>query len=114
MVWVNRLTGVKSFQVQPNIVRKIFIRHNPMETPKVIDDLTEVRAFLADIQLRILRPEYIVVEPQEEGDQLLWDNYRMMHSRIDYPIKYGPRTAHQAWIGASLGLVGPVPLPVDA
>ncbi|CZT03719.1 uncharacterized protein RCO7_07604 [Rhynchosporium graminicola] len=114
MVWVNPVTKEKSFQVQPNIVRKIFIRNNATDTPKVIDDLTEVRAFLNDIQLRILKPEYITAQPQNEGDMLLWDNYGMMHSRIDYPVKYGTRTAHQCWLGASRGPVGPVALPVDA
>ena len=33
----------------------------------------------------------------------MWDNYNMFHSAVDYPLKYGPRTMHQANIGASRG-----------
>jgi xanthine dioxygenase len=106
MVWVNPLTGEKSFQVQSNAARKLFIRNGPDEAPQVMEDLLEVRAFLLDIQKRILRPEYILIEPEEEGDVLLWDNCGTMHTRIDYPMKYGPRTAHQAGMGASQGPVG--------
>lgn len=78
-----------------------------------MDDLTEIRKFLADIQLRIMKPQYIFLPPVEEGDVLMWDNYGLFHSAVDYPLaKYGPRTMHQANIGASRGPVGPVPIPV--
>jgi alpha-ketoglutarate-dependent taurine dioxygenase len=106
MVWVNPLTGEKSFQVQSNAARRLFIRNGPDEAPQAIEELSEVREFLLGIQRRILRPEYILIEPEEEGDVLLWDNYGTMHTRIDYPIKYGPKTAHQASVGASRGPMG--------
>lgn len=114
MVWVNPLTGEKSFQVSPAAVRKLWIRHSVDESPHVIDDIKEVRSFLYDIQTRILKPEYILVEPGEEGDLLLWENRGTMHTRIDYPAKYGSRTCHQAGLGAGFAPVGPVPIPADA
>lgn len=41
------------------------------------------------------------------------DNYRCFYSAVDYPLeKYGPRTMHQANIGASRGPIAPVPVPV--
>lgn len=114
MVWVNPLTGEKSFLVSPAAIFKLFIRHSVDEKPRVIDDIKEVRAFLHDIQTRILRPEYILAEPEEEGDLMLWDNRGTMHTRIDYPAKYGPRTCHQAGLGSAGAPVGPVPVPADA
>jgi alpha-ketoglutarate-dependent taurine dioxygenase len=79
----------------------------------VIDDIVEVRKWLANIQLRILKPEYICMAPVEEGDVAMWDNYGVFHSAVDYPIeKYGPRTMHQANIGGSRGPIAPVPIPV--
>jgi alpha-ketoglutarate-dependent taurine dioxygenase len=93
--------------------RKLFIRSSVDEEPKVMDDVAEIRAFLHQIQSRILRPEYICLPPMEEGDMVIWDNYGLFHSAIDYPLeKYGARTMHQANIGASQGPVGPVPIPV--
>ncbi|KAK4495189.1 hypothetical protein PRZ48_013516 [Zasmidium cellare] len=113
MVWVNPITGEKAFQVHGICARKLYLRNSPDETPKVIDDLTEIRKFLSDIQLRIMKPQYIFLPPVDEGDVLMWDNYGLFHSAVDYPLeKYGPRTMHQANIGASRGPVGPVPVPV--
>lgn len=113
MVWVNPLTGEKSFQVSPAAVRKLHIRHSVDEKARVIDDLEEVRSFLYDIQIRIVRPEFILTEPKDAGDLILWDNCGMMHTRIDYPSKYGPRTCHQAGIGSANPPTGPVPIPSD-
>lgn len=112
LVWVNPVTGEKAFQVHGICARKLFIRAGPEDAPRVIDDLVAIRAFLADIQRRILKPPYICLAPVEEGDMVVWDNCGMFHSAVDYPLeKYGPRTMHQANIGASRGPVGPVPIP---
>lgn len=48
----------------------------------------------------------------EEGDIIMWANYQMFHTAVDYPDEYSARTMHQAKIGASSGPVGPVPIPV--
>lgn len=29
----------------------------------------------------------------------MWDNYGLFHSAVDYPLKYGSRSMHQANIG---------------
>ncbi|KAL0936250.1 alpha-ketoglutarate dependent xanthine dioxygenase [Colletotrichum truncatum] len=111
MVWVNPDTGRKSFQVQANAARRLFIRHDADDDPMIIDDLSEVRRFLLDIQRRILKPEYILIPPEEEGDLLLWDNCATMHTRVDYPAAYGSKACHQAGTNASKGPEGPVTIP---
>ncbi|GKT47785.1 putative dioxygenase [Colletotrichum spaethianum] len=111
MVWVNPATGRKCFQVQSNAAKRLFIRRSSHEAPKVVDDVAEVRRFLLDIQLRILRPEYILIPQEEEGDLLLWDNWTTMHTRVDYPARYGPKTCHQAGTNSSRGPMGPVATP---
>lgn len=112
LVWVNPATGEKAFQVHGICARKLFLRNGPDETPRTIDDVVEIRKWLADIQLRILKPEYICMAPVEEGDVAMWDNYGMFHSAVDYPIEtYGPRTMHQANVGSSRGPIAPVPIP---
>ncbi|EKG13547.1 Taurine catabolism dioxygenase TauD/TfdA [Macrophomina phaseolina MS6] len=111
MVWVNPVTGKKSFQVQHNLARRLFIRHGPNDTPKVIDDLAEVRKFLDTMQSRIIQPEYIWVGPDAEQDLILFQNYGLMHTKIDYPLSYGVRTVHQGWLPTSRKPAGPVPIP---
>jgi alpha-ketoglutarate-dependent taurine dioxygenase len=73
----------------------------------------KIREFLKPIQERVLKPEYIMIPKLEEGDIVMWANYQMFHSAIDYPAAYGPRTMHQANIGGSKGPVGPIPIPVS-
>ncbi|KEQ91435.1 hypothetical protein AUEXF2481DRAFT_48266 [Aureobasidium subglaciale EXF-2481] len=93
MVWLNPVTGEKAFQV--------------------IDDVVKIRAWVKAIQGRILRPEYIMLPKVEEGDVIIWADWQCFHSAIDYPSKYGPRTMHQANIGAFLAPIGPVPVPAN-
>lgn len=69
----------------------------------MIDNVVEIREFLKPIQERVLKPEYIMLPKTEEGDIVMWANYMMFHSAVDYPLEYGPRTMHQANIGASVG-----------
>jgi alpha-ketoglutarate-dependent taurine dioxygenase len=100
------VTGEKAFHVHSICVRRLFLRSSPTEDAKI-------REFLADIQLRVLKPQYILMAPVEEGDVAIWDNWGVFHSAVDYPVsKYGPRTMHQANIGASSRPVGPVPILV--
>ncbi|KAI1613521.1 hypothetical protein EDD36DRAFT_199786 [Exophiala viscosa] len=111
-VWINPVTGEKAFQVHGLGVRKLFLRSSVDEQPEVVEDVVAIRAFMHKIQSRILRPEYIWLPEVEEGDIVMWDNYGTFHSAVDYPLEnYGPRTMHQANIGASKGPVGPVPIP---
>ena len=112
MVWVNPLTGEKAFQVHGICARKLYLRRSQDESPHVVDDIAEIRRFILDIQNRILRPEYVLLAPIEEGDVIVWNNYGLFHSAIDYPLKLGPRSMHQANIGGSVGPRGPVPIPI--
>jgi alpha-ketoglutarate-dependent taurine dioxygenase len=81
----------------------MFLRSSLSEAPRVIDNVDEIRAFLKPIQERVLKPEYIMIPKTDEGDIIMWANYMMFHTAIDYPISFGPRTMHQANIGASIG-----------
>lgn len=112
MVWINPVTGEKAFQVHGICARKLFIRSSPTEEPRIIEDLVEIRKLLKTIQERVLKPEYILIPSLEEGDIVMWANYQMFHTAIDYPDWFGPRTMHQANIASSAGPVGPVPIPV--
>ncbi|KAF2658050.1 Clavaminate synthase-like protein [Lophiostoma macrostomum CBS 122681] len=103
MVWVNPVTGERSFQVHGICARRLFLRSSLTEEPRVIDDVDEIRAFLKPIQERVLKPEYVILPKTEEGDILMWANYQVFHTAVDYPIEYGPRTMHQTNIGASIG-----------
>jgi hypothetical protein len=111
MVWVNPVTGKRSFQVQHNLARRLFIRNGPSDTPKIIDNLGEVRKFLDDIQARIIKPEYIWVGPEEEHDLLIFQNYGLFHTKIDYPASWGARSIQQGWLPNNKKPVGPVPIP---
>ncbi|GJC86327.1 putative dioxygenase C576.01c [Colletotrichum liriopes] len=112
MVWVNPVTGEKAFMVHGICARKMFVRSNVDEKPEVIDDVIRIREWLRQIQERVLKPEYIMLPKAEEGDIIMWANYQTFHTAVDYPDNLGPRTMHQANIGASSGPVGPVPLPI--
>jgi alpha-ketoglutarate-dependent taurine dioxygenase len=114
MVWVNPLTGEKAFHVHGICAKKLYLRSSPGQEPRIVEDIAEIRKFVLDIQSRILRPEYILLAPVEEGDVIIWDNYGVFHSAVDYPVKLGPRSMHQANIGGSIGPRGPIPIGVSA
>ncbi|KAL4881027.1 hypothetical protein BJY04DRAFT_218546 [Aspergillus karnatakaensis] len=114
MVWLNPLTGEKAFQVHGICARRLFLRSSLAEKPQIVEDVAEIRKFILGIQSRILKPEHILLAPIEEGDMVIWDNYGMFHSAVDYPISMGPRSMHQANIGGSIGPRGPVPIGVGA
>ncbi|KAL6230974.1 hypothetical protein BDW75DRAFT_244342 [Aspergillus navahoensis] len=112
MVWVNPLSGEKAFHVHGICARKLYLRSSPDEKPRIVDDISEIRKFILNIQNRILKPEYILLAPVEEGDMIIWDNYGVFHSAVDYPVKLGPRSMHQANISGSIGPKGPVPIGI--
>ena len=115
MVWINELTGEKGLQIQPNCVRRILLRREPNQTePEVIEGPELVRAFLDKLQSRIIKPEYVYIGPEEEVDHVFWYNWGIMHSKIDYPVSYGPRIVHQGWIPSSRVPKGPQPLSASA
>ncbi|KAI4596945.1 hypothetical protein KJ359_004855 [Pestalotiopsis sp. 9143b] len=114
MVWVNPVTGEKAFMVHGICARRVFLRASPDEEPRIVDDVAEIRRWLKPIQERVLKPEYIMLPRVGEGDIVMWANWQCFHTAIDYPDSYGPRTMHQANIGASTAPVGPVPIPAVA
>ncbi|KAK1911783.1 hypothetical protein P3342_013088 [Pyrenophora teres f. teres] len=92
-------------------VRRAFLRSSEAEEPRVVDDVTEIWAWLKPIQELVLRPEYIMLPKVQEGDVIMWANYQVFHTAVDYPDHWGARTMHQANIGASQGPVVPVSIP---
>lgn len=116
MVWVNPVTGEKAFMVHGICAHKLFLRSSPDEEPTVVTDVEKIRAFLKPLQERVLKPEYIMIPKLEEGDIVMWANYALFHSAIDYPEHLGARTMHQANIGASQGpaTMGLFPIPAAA
>lgn len=114
MVWINPVTGERAFMVHGICVRRAFFRCSVTEKPRIVEDLNEIREWLGKIQHRVLKPEYVVNARVEEGDILMWANYQMFHTAVDYPDHYGSRTMHQANIGASQGPIGPVSIPLTA
>ncbi|KLU88279.1 hypothetical protein MAPG_07266 [Magnaporthiopsis poae ATCC 64411] len=114
MVWVNPVTGEKSFMVHGICVRKMFLRSSADEEPTVVTDLAAIRAWLQQIQERVLSPEYILIPELAPGDIVMWANWQVFHSAVDYHPKLGPRTMHQANVGASTSPTGPVPIPAMA
>lgn len=112
LAWVNPVTGERAFMVHGMCVRKLYLRSSPDEEPRVMDDVAEIRKWLKPIQERVLKPEYIVFPRLDEGDMVIWANWQMFHTAVDYPDAYGPRTMHQANIGSTKGPVGPCPIPV--
>ncbi|KAM0322273.1 hypothetical protein ACHAQA_009562 [Verticillium albo-atrum] len=114
MVWLNPVTAERAFMVHGICVRRMFLRDGPDAEPRVVEDLGEIRRWLKVIQERVLQPEYILLPSVEEGGIVMWANHQMFHTAVDYHESLGPRTMHQANIGASLGPVGPVPIPASA
>jgi alpha-ketoglutarate-dependent taurine dioxygenase len=74
MVWMSP-TGEKSLQVHGKCVRKMFLKATPDSEVEVIEDLPEIRKLLHSWQERIIRPEYVLMAPVEEGDVQMWDNW---------------------------------------
>ena len=110
MVWLNPLTGEKAFQDHGICVRKLYLRSSKEEKPRVIENIEEIHDFILGIQHRILKPEYILLAPADEGDMVIWDNYSLFHTAIEYPDKYGGRSMHKADTGGSIGPKGPMPI----
>lgn len=111
MVWKTP-TGAKALQVHTICVRKMFLRASADAEVKEVTDLREIRKLLYGWQERIVRPEYVLMAPVEEGDVQMWDNWvsssicwfvsvgglRLMreqsvfHTAVDYPDHYGSRS----------------------
>ncbi|KAK4502666.1 hypothetical protein PRZ48_006092 [Zasmidium cellare] len=115
MVWVNPVTGEKSFQIMAEVVRKVYFKSGPREPERIVEDLEEIRLWLNKILDRVAKPEYVFVPRTEEGDMVIWNNWvsiglpntfaklsthhllqGVVHSAIEYPESYGPRTVTAA------------------
>ncbi|TVY93633.1 putative dioxygenase [Lachnellula willkommii] len=112
MVWM-RPNGKKALQIHGIAVRKMFLKATLTSEVQVVDDVVKIRKLLHSWQQRIIRPEYVLMGPVEEGDVQMWDNWSVFHTAVDYPDHYGSRSMHQANLGASDSPVGPVPIPVS-
>jgi hypothetical protein len=55
MVWVNPVTGVRSFRVLPDAVRKFYLKTKVIDEEEIIEDAERTRVFLNDIIDQVLR-----------------------------------------------------------
>ncbi|KAK4700045.1 xanthine dioxygenase, partial [Phenoliferia sp. Uapishka_3] len=67
LVWINPLTGEKALQVHSIIVAELFIRTSADGAETVVDNVSQVRQILYDLQRPFLKPENILISPQGEG-----------------------------------------------
>lgn len=75
MVWVNPVTGVRSFQILPDVVRKLYLKSYPDGEERVVEDGEDIRLWLNDILDRICKPENILIPVYEEGDVVMFNNW---------------------------------------
>lgn len=75
MVWVNPVTGVRSFQILPDVVRKLYLKSSPNEQEREVEDGEEIRGWLNNILDRICKPEYVNIPRYDEGDIVMWNNW---------------------------------------
>ncbi|KAL3475102.1 putative dioxygenase [Aspergillus californicus] len=101
MVWTNPVTGEKSLQVHGQGACKLYLKSSVEGEETVVDDLSEVRAFMHKIMSPVLAPENIYAHPHQEQDVILWYNRALWHSITEFPESYGPRIMHQCNIAAS-------------
>ncbi|KAJ4290353.1 hypothetical protein N0V90_010569 [Kalmusia sp. IMI 367209] len=86
MVWTNPKTGEKSLQVHGQGAFKLYLKDSPDGVERVVEDLTEVRAFMQKIMRPAISPENIYAHPHEEQDVILWYNRALWHSIVSYRI----------------------------
>ncbi|GAA5836770.1 hypothetical protein JCM11251_005783 [Rhodosporidiobolus azoricus] len=110
LVWRNPVTGEKHLQFHQIVVRKIHYKESEEGAVRVNDDLREVRKMLDDLQRPFLRPENIIIAPQEETDLAVWLNRGTRHSAIEFPESYGTRIMHQCHLQGSDPVQAPWPL----
>lgn len=74
MAFVNPMTGVKSFQIMPEVAQSLYLKTSVNEVERVEEDEEVIRVWLNKIFDRIAKPEYILVPRTEEGDVVIWNN----------------------------------------
>ncbi|RFU31473.1 hypothetical protein B7463_g4866, partial [Scytalidium lignicola] len=108
MVWVNPVTGEKGLHIFCDVIRKLHFKSSPDGPERVVDDLEEIRTWLNNIMDRICKPEYISIPPYDEGDLVLFNNWGVIHSAIEYPVHYGSRLMHQCHVSSSTAPTGTI------
>ena len=53
----------------------MFLKRSPESEVEIIEDRSRILKIVDSWQRRILRPEYILIPPLEEGDITMWDNW---------------------------------------
>jgi taurine dioxygenase len=83
IVWQHPSTGRNILNVCPLNIRSI-----------IGLDSSEGDALIEELIAAVIQPRFIYDHAWEEGDIMLWDNYRMMHSAEGHPVEV-PRVAHR-------------------
>lgn len=85
MVWVNPVTGTRSFQILPDVVQKLYLKSGPNAEELVVEDNEEVRIWLNNILDRICKPQNILIPEYDEGDVVMFNNWVWIpDSRINF------------------------------
>ncbi|KAJ5207578.1 Taurine catabolism dioxygenase TauD/TfdA [Penicillium cf. viridicatum] len=77
MVWVNPVTGARSFQILPDVVQKLYFKSGSDAEERVVEDNDEVRVWLNNILDRICKPNILIPE-YEEGDVVMFNNWAVL------------------------------------
>lgn len=93
IVWRHPVTGAPVLNVCPLNIRGI-VGMEEAEGDALIRALIEA----------VVQPRFIYEHDWQEGDVILWDNYRMMHAAMGHPVNV-LRTVHRATLrgGATVG-----------
>lgn len=89
MVWVNPVTGARSFQILPDVVQKLYFKYGPDAEERVVEDNDEVRVWLNNILDRICKPKNILIPEYEEGDVVMFNNWVCISHCLDQTLGVG-------------------------
>ncbi len=100
-----------SFPDFPAIARPIVWQHPstgrtilnicPLNIRSIIDmSASEGDALIKELIAAVIQPRFIYEHAWDQGDIMLWDNYRMMHSAEGHPVEV-PRVAHRTTLRGS-------------
>lgn len=105
MCWRNPVTGRLALQVHPSAVRKLHLADGT-----VIDDLSEVRERVHDLQRPGISPQRVYPHDWEQGDLVLFHNRGLIHSVVGAFAEDEVRLFRQCNIAGSKLPEGPVPV----
>lgn len=102
MAWQNPVTKEYALQIHPSVIRKIHTADG-----KTIENLSEVREIVHDLQRPGIAPELVYAHDWKKGDFVLFNNHGVLHSVVGAFQPEEVRLFRQCNMAASCGPVGP-------